>query len=139
MSGRSFLFAIAVAATASGCPTVDLGDSPPNPGTCRPDPLFYRERIWPEYLAPTDPNLSCVVASGCHDSNNGRSAFRVNTAEPIDHDANYQVVIRFLNCGSPDDSSLFTKPVSSVDSHGGGDLFPTGSNAEAVFLEWFDQ
>lgn len=139
MSGRPLLIAIALAATASGCPTVDLGDSPPNPGTCRPDPLYYRDVIWPEYLAPTDPVRTCVGQSGCHDSLDGRSAFRVNTAEPIDHDSNYQITIRFLNCGSPDTSALYTKPVAGVDSHGGGDIFTGGSNTELVFLDWFNQ
>lgn len=139
MSGRPLLIAVALAATASGCPTVDLGDSPPNPGTCRPDPLYYEDVIWPEYLAPADISQSCVAQAGCHDSLNGRSAFRVNTVEPIDHGANYQTVIRFLNCGSPGTSALFTKPVGGVDSHGGGDIFASGSNAEVVFLQWFDQ
>ena len=140
MSGRRFLIAIALAGVAgAGCPTLDLGEAPPDPGTCRPDPGYYRDVIWPDYLAPADPALSCVVEAGCHDAANGRSSFRVSTVEPIDHDANYQVVTRFLNCGSPEASSMLTKPIGGVDSHGGGDLFNSGSMSETTFLDWFDQ
>jgi hypothetical protein len=55
----------------------------------------------------------------------------------VDHDSNYNVVSRFLNCGTPEASSLLTKPLSGVDPHGGGDLFAPGSQTEADFLNWF--
>lgn len=139
MSGRRILITIAFAGlTGSGCPTLDLGEAPPDPGTCRPDPVYYSDVIWPEFIAPADDNLSCVSASGCHAADDGRSSFRVNTDTPVDHDANYTIVTRFLNCGSPDSSSLLTKPLGGVDSHGGGDLFSSGSNSEQVFLQWFN-
>jgi hypothetical protein len=118
---------------------VDLGETPPDPGVCRPDPTYFRDVIWPEYLAPTDPDKSCVGTSGCHASDTGRSALRLetDTSDPQVFDRNYAVVTRFLNCGSPDASSLLTKPISGVDSHGGSDLFGPGDPEEATFLGWF--
>jgi hypothetical protein len=126
-----------VAAMASGCPTVDLGDDPVDPGVCRPSPDYFRTRIWPEYLAPPDMAKTCVGRSGCHAEANGRSALRLDTVEPIDFTRNYQVTTRFLNCGTPDASSLLTKPVSGEDPHGGGDLFGPTDPAVAVFEGWF--
>ena len=122
----------------SACPTVDLGEMPASPGACRPDPAYFRDVIWPEFIDTADENKSCVAEGGCHQLENGRSAFRVSTAEPIDFDANYNVTTRFLNCGSPESSSALTKPISGVDSHGGGDLFDEGSESETLFLTWFD-
>ena len=121
----------------SGCPTVDLGELPVSPGACRPDPVYFEENIWPAFIDTGDMATSCVSEGGCHQLENGRSAFRVSVAEPIDYSANYNVVSRFLNCGTPSASSLLTKPISSVDSHGGGDLFPPGSPSEQIFLDWF--
>lgn len=134
------LVGLAVTALA-GCPTVDLGDTPPDPGVCRPDPTYYRDVIWPEFLAPADAARSCVVAGGCHATQDGRSALRLETdvdADPTAHTRNYQVVTRFLNCASPDASSLLTKPLATVDSHGGGDIFPnTMDPAVMAFEGWF--
>lgn len=132
----AFLLVLSIA--LAGCPTVDLGEMPVSPGACRPDPAYYRDVIWPEVLAPSDTARSCVSQGGCHQLENGRSAFRVSVGTPIDHDSNYNVVTRFLNCGTPEASSLLTKPLSGVDSHGGGDLFAPGSETEQVFLMWFD-
>lgn len=116
----------------AACPTVDLGDTPADPGVCRPDPGVYRDVIWPEVLAPADTSRSCVAQSGCHAVENGRSALRLEIpADENDfatHDRNYDVVTRFLNCGTPDASSLVTKPLAGVDPHGGGDIFPNGSD-----------
>lgn len=121
----------------AGCPTVDLGDNPPEPGVCRPDIGYYRDVIWPELLAPADPVRSCVAQGGCHQIDSGRSALRLTT-DPVDHNANYAVVSRFLNCGTPSASSLITKPVTEVDPHGGGDMFPMSDPVVTdVFLGWF--
>jgi hypothetical protein len=120
----------------SACPTVDLGELPVSPGACRPDPVYFEENIWPAFIDTGDMATSCVGQGGCHQLENGRSAFRVSVAEPIDYSANYNVVSRFLNCGTPSASALLTKPLNSVDSHGGGDLFGPGSASE-LFLEWF--
>ena len=134
--------AVCVLVALAGCPTVDLGDSPVVPGSCRPDPAYYEETIWPQMIAPGAAAQSCVSEAGCHQRSNGRSALRLITGEPLaasDHRANYDVVTRFLNCGSPEASSLLTKPLSGVDPHGGGDLFAPGSAQEMVFLQWFQQ
>ncbi len=136
---RRNLVALAFAGLVSlsaGCPTVDLGDAPPDPGICRPDPTYFREVLWPSYLAPSDPNASCVAASGCHRQSDGRSALRLSATEPIDYDFNYSIVIRFLNCGTPEASALLTKPLAGIDPHGGGDLFAGGSMSQELFLQW---
>lgn len=121
----------------TGCPTVDLGETPVSPGACRPDATYFREVMWPEFFAPAAEELSCVSAAGCHRVEDGRSALRLETTEPLDHAGNYEVVTRFLNCGAPDASSALTKPRSGVDSHGGGDMFGPGSAPESTFLQWF--
>ncbi|MCA9676868.1 MAG: hypothetical protein H6709_03015 [Kofleriaceae bacterium] len=125
----------------TGCPTVDLGDTPADPGVCRPDPMYYRDVIWPEFLSPADTTKSCVANSGCHAAGNGRSALRLDTdvtGDPTAHDRNYNVVIRFLNCGTPDASALLTKPLAGVDPHGGDDIFPNTSDpAVTAFEGWF--
>ncbi len=128
-----------VALACAGCPTVDLGDDPVEPGVCRPDPDFFRTRVWPEYLAQPDMAKTCVGRSGCHGEADGRSALRLDTTDPIDFTRNYQVVTRFLNCGTPEASSLFTKPLTGEDPHGGGDMFAGGDASAAVFLDWFTQ
>ncbi len=134
---RSLLALVTFALPASGCPTVDLGETPVSPGSCRPDPAYYQDVMWPEFFAPGDEALSCVAAAACHRIEDGRSALRLATTEPVDHDGNYDVIIRFLNCGAPEASSALTKPLDGVDPHGGGELFQPGSGPEATFLEWF--
>lgn len=123
---------VALLSCLAGCPTVDLGDEPVNPGVCRPDPMEFRDVIWPEVLAPADTAKSCVSASGCHALENGRSALRLETdvSDPTAHDRNYAVVTRFLNCSSPAASPLVTKPLAGVDPHGGGDLYGSEGDAE---------
>jgi hypothetical protein len=125
----------------SACPTVDLGDVPPDPNVCRPPRDYYEEVIWPQYLAPTAPANSCVAQAGCHSATNGRSALRLDTSNPPNHTANYSAVTRFLNCGTPDASPLLTKPLSTEDTHGGGDLLTPGDAMDdaaiAAFRGWF--
>ena len=131
-------------ATLAACPTVDLGDDPADPGQCRPDPAYFEQTIWPQFLASTDTATypSCVDQAGCHRREDGRSALRLEVpadGQAVDYNANYTIVTRFLNCGTPDSSSLFTKPLSGVDPHGGGDLFDPGSPSATSFLDWFAQ
>ena len=141
MRRTSLALLLAVTAvTLAGCPTVDLGENPPDPPTCRPDFLYYQDVLYPSFIAPADPNLSCVDAPGCHRTNDGRSALRLTT-DPPDHNANYAIVTRFLNCGLPEASSMLTKPMEGVDAHGGGDIFndtfgPT--TPRGIFEEWFN-
>jgi hypothetical protein len=132
----------ALLAALAGCPTVDLGDAPPDPGQCRPDPAYFEQTLWSNYLVTANPATSCASQAGCHRREDGRSALRLELpadGEPVDFDTNYAVVTRFLNCGTPDASPLYTKPVSGVNSHGGGDLFAPGSASASVFLDWFAQ
>ncbi len=126
---------------AGGCPTVELGEEPVAPGSCRPDEDYYREVIWPEYLAPDDPDRSCVGQAGCHRDSDGRSALRLVAAEPLsdaDHRSNYEVVTSFLSCGAPDRSALLTKPEEGQNAHEGGELFAPGSEPYELFLDWFE-
>jgi hypothetical protein len=131
----------AAALCLAGCPTVDLGDTPPDPGQCRPDRGYFEDVIWPQFIAPADAELSCVDAVGCHRANDGRSGFRVSVPSggAIDFDANYDSVVFFLNCTDPAASRLLTKPMSGVQEHAGGNLFAPGDPAVDVFLQWFAQ
>ncbi|MBT8495679.1 MAG: hypothetical protein KJO07_21705 [Deltaproteobacteria bacterium] len=119
-----------------GCPTVDLGETPVAPGSCRPSRVYFDTVIWPEYLAPST-EASCVGDSGCHRRSDGRSSLRLTT-DPVDLGENYDVTTRFLNCGSAANSSLLTKPLSGQDAHGGGELFGSGDPAFDTFLDWFN-
>lgn len=125
----------------SACPTVDLGDVPPDPNVCRPPREYYEEMIWPNYLAPANAANSCVANAGCHNAANGRSALRLDNSNPPNHSQNYSAVTRFLNCNTPDASGLLTKPLSTEDPHGGGDILVPGDmmddQAIAVFRGWF--
>jgi len=134
---KSLLALVTCALSGAGCPTVDLGETPVSPGACRPDPAYFADVMWPEFFSPADQTVSCVGDSGCHRVEDGRSALRFATSEPIDFDGNYDVVIRFLNCAAPEASAALTKPEGGVDPHGGGDLFQPGSGPEATFLQWF--
>jgi hypothetical protein len=133
-----------VVLTSFGCPVVDLGENPPDPQACRPDPVYFRDKLWPEFVAPADPMLSCVNEAGCHRIEDGRSALRLNPTPTSqgDHDANYSTVTRFLNCGFPEASPMLTKPMSTLDSHGGGDMFPDTlavGTQRFIFEDWFNQ
>jgi hypothetical protein len=135
------LSAVAVLSLA-GCPTVDLGDTPPDPGQCQPDRGYFDEVIWPQFIAPQDAALSCVDAVGCHRSNDGRSGFRVSVPSgggPVDFSGNYDSVVFFLNCNDPASSRLLTKPMSGAQEHAGGNLFDPGDPAVEAFLQWFEQ
>jgi len=122
----------------AACPTVDLGEDPSNPAVCRPDPTYFREQIWPNYLAPSDPAKSCVAAAGCHRDSDGRSGLRLDSTAPIDLERNYQSTIRFLNCSTRDASSLYTRPLAGQDSHGGGDIFTMTDPQVMIFQDWFE-
>jgi hypothetical protein len=134
------LVTLALLVLATGCPTLDLGEEPAAPGACRPDRLYFEEVIWPDFInGAGNPAVSCVVASGCHDASNGpRSSMRLATTEPVNFQLNYDVMSRFLNCGTPEESPALTKPLAARDPHGGGDLFNESDPATLTFLSWFD-
>jgi hypothetical protein len=123
----------------TACPTVDLGDPGVEPGICRPDETYFRDVMWPEYLAPADTTRSCVANGGCHEVATGRSSLRLQATD-LDEAAyadNYEVTLRFLNCASWDDSKLLIEPLGGIEDHGGGVIFPdTSDPAVAVFEGW---
>lgn len=121
----------------AACPTIDLGEDPSNPGVCRPDPAYFRNEMWPKYIAVADPMKSCIGRSGCHSESDGRSGLRFDSSATPDLERNYQVAVRFLNCGTPSASTLYTRPLAGEDSHGGGDIFSSTDPQAAVFEGWF--
>jgi len=120
-----------------GCPTVDLGDDPPDIGLCNPAggmPYFETE-IVPKFLNLADQTNGCGRDGGCHNRAHGL-AFDLTPAN-LASTANYRVALQYLNCGSPRQSSLLTKPLAGEDGHGGGDLIQNGSTEMTTFLMWF--
>jgi hypothetical protein len=114
----------------TACPTVDQGDPPVMPGSCRPDPGVFASEIFPTAIA-TGNAQSCVQAGGCHRQEDGRSALRlVEDPTAAELQQNYEVVVRFLNCSTPSASPFITKPKTGEDPHGGGDLWTCDGNAE---------
>ena len=118
-----------------GCPTVDLGDDPPDVGLCNPRGglTYFQSDIVPKYLKLPDKTNGCGRNSACHDHAHGL-AFDLNNPTST---ANYRLTQNYLNCGSPDQSDLLTKPLAGQVGHGGGDLIQPGSTEETTFLGWF--
>jgi hypothetical protein len=121
----------------AGCPTVDLGDTPSDIGLCNPAGgiQYFKDKIWPEFVRPTDMAKGCTKSTGCH-SEAGGNALSFKTM-PIDDAFNYRQTQIYLNCGTPMASELLTKPLSGVDPHGGSDLFSPSDPPYSVFLDWF--
>jgi hypothetical protein len=118
-----------------GCPTVDLGDDPPDVGLCNPSgglPYFQNE-IVPKYLKLSDKTAGCGRSSACHDRAHGLAFDLLNPTST----QNYRLTQNYLHCGSPMQSDLLTKPLAGLVGHGGGDLVQPGSTEENVFLMWF--
>ncbi len=121
----------------SGCPTVDLGDTPSDIGLCNPPggQQYFQDKVWPEFVRPGDATKGCTRASGCHGEAGGNTlSFKTM---PIDFVFNYRQTQIYLNCGTPAASELLSKPLGGVDPHGGGDLISTSDPAYQVFLDWF--
>jgi hypothetical protein len=120
--------------TLAGCPTVDLGDTPPDIGACNPNGGldYFTNNIWPSYLN-TAGAANCAV-TGCHLMSHGLA---LSTTPPLDYAANFRIAQQYLNCGTPEASELLTKPLAGVDGHGGGDLFTMTDAQYQVFMMWF--
>lgn len=119
----------------AGCPTVDLGDTPTEIGLCNPagGVQYFQDKIWPQFVVRTNPNLSCAKG-GCHVAGGNGLDFPM----PVDYSAAYKRTQIYLNCGTPEASLLLTKPLAGIDPHGGGDIFPnTNDAAVQIFLAWF--
>jgi hypothetical protein len=122
--------------TLSGCPTVDLGDTPTEIGLCNPagGVQYFQEQIWPNYVIRTNPTKSCSVVGTCHVGGGNGLDFPAQ----IDYAVSYKRSQIYLNCGTPAASLFLTKPLAGVEPHSGGDLFPDIDDpAVKIFLAWF--
>jgi hypothetical protein len=126
------LFALA------GCPTVDLGEEPPDIGACIPNGGmdYFQNTIWPVVLHPADATKDCAK-SGCHQAPGGAGGLGFSTNVPADFVEDYQAAQHELNCTTPTASLLLTKPLAGVDGHGGGDIFTMSDPQYQAFLNWF--
>jgi hypothetical protein len=117
-----------------GCPTVDLGDDPPDIGRCNPanGQAYFETEIVPKYLKLSDAS-GCGRDGGCHNRAHGLALDLENPTSA----ANYRVAQQYLNCGQPRQSSLLTKPLAGEDGHGGGDLIQLDGPEMTTFLGWF--
>jgi hypothetical protein len=120
-----------------GCPTVDLGDDPPDIGLCNPamGMTYFQNEIVPKYLKLSDAANGCGRDGACHNRAHGLALDL--TPANLTSTANYRVTLQYLNCGQPRQSSLLTKPLAGEDGHGGGDLIQNGSAEMMTFLGWF--
>ncbi|MBV8762173.1 MAG: hypothetical protein JO257_33085 [Deltaproteobacteria bacterium] len=127
---------LACAVALCGCPTVDLGDTPPDIGQCNPTKgqAYFVSTIEPQFLKITDTANGCARSTSCHLNAHGLTL----KTNPVDDAANYRITQQYLNCGQPQASELLTKPLKGIDAHGGGDLFADMSDpAVQAFLAWF--
>jgi hypothetical protein len=125
-----------LAFAATGCPTVDLGDTPEDIGLCNPRGglPYFQDVIWPRFVRPGMAG-GCTTAGGCHVFGDGNLlGYKVN---PIDFPANYRATLVHLECGTPMQSKFLTKPLAGIDGHGGMDLVQPGSPEVQLFLDWF--
>jgi hypothetical protein len=118
-----------------GCPTVDLGDDPPDVGLCNPAGglPYFQNQIVPNYLKLADKTNGCGRNGMCHDRAHGL-AFDLNNPTSTQ---NYRLTQNYLNCGQPRQSQMLTKPLAGEDDHSGGDLITNGSTEYMTFLMWF--
>lgn len=117
----------------TGCPEVDLGDTPTEIGLCNPagGVQYFQDQIWPKYVM--NPTKSCAQ-NQCH-VNGGNG---LDYPGPVDYAAFYRRTQIYLNCGMPEASPFLTKPLAGTDPHGGGDIFNSDSDAAVmIFLDWF--
>jgi hypothetical protein len=125
-----------IALSASGCPTVDLGDTPPDIGACNPSKGidFFISDIEPKFFKLPDTANGCARSGSCHDQAHGLTLDRDPGTDAI----NYKITQTYLNCGQPAASLLLTKPLAGIEGHGGGDLFTSMSDpGVTTFLDWF--
>lgn len=130
------LGSIALLAT-TGCPTVDLGDTPETIGRCNPrgGAEYFEAEIWPKFVRPTNTTNGCTKEGGCHIFGDGNLlGYEVN---PVDFVANYRATLVHLDCGTPMRSPLLTKPLAGIEGHGGMDIFQMSAPEVQVFLDWF--
>jgi hypothetical protein len=125
---------------ATGCPTVDPGDTPVTPPLCRPSLEDFRAPggIWDVAIDPPDASKSCVAMASCHAQDTGRSGLRLlykprDQLTDFEWSLNLDVVSRYLNCATPSNSRFITEPEAGIDPHVGGDLWTcSGSDCEPI-------
>jgi hypothetical protein len=135
MGIRQPLTACVLACALAACPTVDLGDTPSDIGQCNPAGGidYFQNVIWPNYI--TAGAMACTSSGGCHNEAGG-NALNLRT-QPVDFALNFRQAQVYLNCGTPEMSDLLTKPLSTSNPHGGGDLISPGDPRIQLFLDWF--
>jgi len=128
----------------AGCPTVDLGDTPPDIPLCTPMKGFdyFVSDVWPKYITNTKKNCLSAMPGACHANTGGLMVLSTQMPDT----ANYEKVRGELSCTFPTASKLFTKPCG-IDPHFGNQGTPifscggcpgTPCDAEVVdMLAWF--
>ena len=128
---------LALVLAVTGCPTVDLGDTPEDIGLCNPRGglPYFQDVIWPRYVRHGTPN-ACTNSGGCHVFGAG-NLLGYKVTPSIDFPANYRATLIHLDCGTPMMSKFLTKPLAGIDGHAGSDLFQPDSPEVQLFLDWF--
>jgi hypothetical protein len=124
-------------AVLTGCPTVDLGDTPTEIGLCNPagGAQYFQDQIWPNYVIRNNAANSCWTVN-CHVG--GGNGLDYPPPPVIDYATAYKRTQLYLNCGMPSASPFLTKPLAGIEAHGGNDIFPNTSDpAVQIFLGWF--
>ncbi len=132
---------VAIAASGSACETVELGSPPADINACRPDPRFFYDRVWPEYLGREVSGKRCND-SGCHDSGSPRQ-LRIPAPTsapalplPSDWAAAYKSVTEQMFCTNAASSPLVARP--SRTDHGGGKLIEPGGPEFELIRMWVE-
>jgi hypothetical protein len=122
----------------AGCPTVDLGDTPSEIGTCNPagGRDYFTYVIWPQYVRQDNMLTGCTRANGCHNETGG-NGLSFQTGATIDLNFNYRQAQQYLKCGQPMASEFLTAPLAGIDAHDGGDIFQPDDPEVQLFLDWF--
>jgi hypothetical protein len=122
----------------TGCPTVDLGDTPTDINLCNPagGADYFRDEIYPNFIRAADAANGCTRAGGCHNEAGG-NALNYKT-QPQDDAFNFRQTQVFLNCGAPEMSQFLTKPLTELEPHGGGNIYSMSDAQVQVFLGWFE-
>lgn len=124
----------------AGCPTVDLGDTPPDIGACAPagGEAYFDAMIWPNYLSvksPIDKTHTCLDRN-CHGNGSFAGGMGFDTMNPTSAN-NYRIAQGEIECSVPTASRLLTKPLAGIEGHDGGDLFNSTDPEYQTFLNWF--
>jgi hypothetical protein len=127
---------VPLVALAAGCPTVDLGDTPSDIGTCYPNKgePYFETVIWPSYINNT--KRSCVTGN-CHEENSTGGGALHFTTMPPNLVENYRRAQFELKCQFPEAGFLYAKPCG-IEPHKGTQIFTCPTDQEAqLFLAWF--